>query len=1093
MRRTVRLGAYDLLEVLGRGATGQVWKATYGESIVAVKLLDKGISPEMNQVLTREVHALASLTHPHIVTVVDFGHISEAEATQELSAGQPYVVFEYASRGALDEYLAKNPTLSWPWVRRLLFAILDGLAHAHARNVIHRDLKPANIIGFENPKAWKITDFGLAFLGGETAKEHRIYGTPQYMAPEQFQGDGYLYAPHTDLYALGVLAYQLVCGRLPFNHKTVLGLAQLHLTQPVPQLTPLFPTPPGLEAWIGALLAKDVSRRFELAADAAAALRGLSDASGAARRSDSFLPGSPSTMAATMLSTPTEISLDVMPFGDTEVLRSTEAGVRPPVAPQPPTWRRARVEFRNPLTGSSARLFALRARELVGRDQELEELWATLVQVRSTSRVRCTMITGDDGVGKTALAKWFAERAAETGAATVVELREDAWETMYSHARAGSTPEIQRAVFSRIAHELDAGDVLPLWLGAGEDGETALVSYMRAHGLRRPVILVVDGLGADLLGLRIIDRLQRADKLIPHAVHVVATSGRVTDGVDRNEVQTVMRGADIIELRNLSRLESSELLSQVLKFDLTTADRLFAMSNGNPRILFDVIEDWVDRDLLFETLEGFAVVGDATSNLGEAWRERLEDVLATPGHKAALVRAAILGVHVSWGEWTHLCRSAGVPIAEDLVSIMVRRSLAAWTEQGFSFSHGLIREVILAQCDIVQLSLEAVQGLEGLQAQRPTAERWGRIGALYLAAKHFAEAIEPLKLGAEAANRRAHFFECRRLSRLRLEAAKAQGDAHGVAMAKVAYGEARRGTHEQDEPWYWDEIEMARSKGWDDVLAAAFIATSDAARLEQRYNEGAEWATQAMQAFERISDATNYAKAVRMRADVLAYADRFDEAHRDYVQAQALYRKQGHAEGVAWCDYGLGYVAQQWGDQALALEHLKRAADWYRANGHVGESAAIENSIGDTMYRLGRFEEALDFATSSVRQFTREGRSVPEAHASIALCYLALGDVERFKSAAALVARNAIRHPHFLTLYASMAALERDWDKWDEFIAEIDLNEDHRGVDLAIGYDAMVTCANLAGAPDRVEQAQALAAAQWARVGRSRVIDSSPR
>ncbi len=1087
----MRLGAYDLLEVLGRGASGQVWKATYGDSHVAIKLLDKGLSPEMSQMLTREVHALASLTHPHIVTVLDFDHVTASEATADLAIGQPYVVFEYAQRGALDEYLEKNPTLSWPWVRHLLFGLLDGLAHAHARNVIHRDLKPANIIGFENPKTWKLTDFGLAFLGGEEAKEHRIFGTPQYMAPEQFHGDGYLYAPHTDLYALGVLAYQLVCGRLPFNHKTIIGLAQQHVTQPVPALEPIFPVPAGLEEWITALLSKDVSRRFELAADAAASLHELPDIQGDSRSSEVIMPKSPDTVGVTLHSARTEISRDTMPFGESQILRIAEFGVRPRVAPQPSTWRRARVEFRNPLTGSSARLFSLRARELVGRERELDQLWTSLVQVRRTGRVRRSLITGGDGVGKTALATWFSERAAETGAATVVVLGDDPWTTLYQHARAGEDPELNAEIFGRTATELDAEDLLPLWLAEGAVGETALISYLRAHGLRRPVILVVDELSAHPLALRLLEQLTRTDALIPHAVHVVATSGFTEDVFRRNEVQTLMRDADVIELQNLSRVACAELLGQVLNFDVAAVDRLYAMSNGNPKTLVEVIEDWVDRGILVETAGGFAVHGDLTSNLGEPWRLRFEEVLEAPGHRAALVRAAVLGVQVNWAEWTYICRAAAVPIADDLVSSMVRRSLATWTEPGFAFAHGLMRDVLLQDGDLVAVSLEAATALTELQELRPVSARWGRIGEIYMSAGRSSDAIEPLRLGAEDAFQRGHLLESRRLFRLRLECAQTSTDARTTAMASVDYGVSQQRLRVKDIPRFEDEIALARLHGWNDVLAAALLATAQTHRLKRSYTESADWASQAMQAFESAPDPMGYANALHVRADIFAYADRFDESYQDYLEAQSRYRAQEHGPGIAWCDYGLGYIAQQWGDQQKALEHLMGAADWYRSHGYVGETASIEISIGDTMFQLGRFEEAISFTESSIRHFMREGRHLPEAHANLAVNFLAIGDIERFKSEVVLVARTANEQPYFIVLYAGIAALDRDWDKWDECIADIKASPAHREVDLAIGYDVMVHCASLVGATDRVEQAQKLADLQWARLGRQRTVDFS--
>jgi serine/threonine protein kinase len=281
----IRLGPFELKNICGQGGMAEVWRAVHVEQRipVAVKVMTSDMARDAHYVeaFANEVRSVARLHHPSIVTVLDFGVIEEsAEAASggRLRAGSPFLAMEYASGGTLAK--AKLP-LEFDVVLDVLFALLDALAHAHARGVLHRDIKPANIL-LSGPsdlrRGIKLTDFGIAHTMEEERepdREKESSGTPQYMAPEQFFARWRDYGPPTDLYALGCIAFALVTGHLPFRGEIFTQLAVQHIKEPVPEFEPKTRVPAGFEAWVRRLLEKNPRDRFQLAADASWALAQL--------------------------------------------------------------------------------------------------------------------------------------------------------------------------------------------------------------------------------------------------------------------------------------------------------------------------------------------------------------------------------------------------------------------------------------------------------------------------------------------------------------------------------------------------------------------------------------------------------------------------------------------------------------------------------------------------------------------------------------------------------------------------------------------------------------------------------------------------
>ena len=261
---TVLRQRYRLDSELGRGGMGTVYRATdlELEREVAVKVLSANSqTSEARERLIREARAAAALNHPHIVTVHDVG----------VENGLPFLVMELVPGPRLSQ---ARPT-EIPRVVEIASQICAALEHAHANKIVHRDLKPDNVLlsGSTSSTNVKLADLGLALpaYGARISRAGVIVGTAAYMAPEQALGhpvDG-----RSDLYALGILLYELTTGRLPFTGDDPLAIVSQHVhAHVVPPRMIRSDIPRALEAIILRLLAKDPSQRFATAAETRAAL-----------------------------------------------------------------------------------------------------------------------------------------------------------------------------------------------------------------------------------------------------------------------------------------------------------------------------------------------------------------------------------------------------------------------------------------------------------------------------------------------------------------------------------------------------------------------------------------------------------------------------------------------------------------------------------------------------------------------------------------------------------------------------------------------------------------------------------------------------
>ena len=261
-----RLGAYEILSLLGSGGTGEVWKArdTRLDRIVAIKTSKQ----EFSERFEREARAVAALNHPHICQIYD--------------VGPNYLVMEYVEGEPLQGPLSLEKAAEYA------NQILDALDAAHQKGITHRDLKPGNI--FVTSQGIKLLDFGLAKQGGPLKEtdatltqaitgEGQIIGTLQYMSPEQLQGKEA--DARSDLFSFGCVLYEMLTGRRPFdgpNAATI--IAAILDKEPAP-----LPVSPALERVVKTCLAKDPGQRFQTAVETERALAwALAQPAGASAR-----------------------------------------------------------------------------------------------------------------------------------------------------------------------------------------------------------------------------------------------------------------------------------------------------------------------------------------------------------------------------------------------------------------------------------------------------------------------------------------------------------------------------------------------------------------------------------------------------------------------------------------------------------------------------------------------------------------------------------------------------------------------------------------------------------------------------------------
>jgi tetratricopeptide (TPR) repeat protein len=1049
----------------------------------AVKILRQRGDIEEPDRLRDEMQVAAGLLHHGILLVYDHGVVSPAAELQSgglLRAGRTWLAMELASGGTLA---AAAPSMVWADVMDMLTTLLDALAHAHAQGVIHRDLKPSNLLlaaPHDLRPGWKLCDFGIA--AAAFTDDRTVRGTPRYMAPEQFRADRRPPGPWTDLYAIGCLAWEAVCGAPPFTATEPRQVAMEHQYEPLPPLQPRIAVPEMLEAWLHRLLMKDPYERYRRAADAAWALAGLGPpiAMLELNRTDRHVRRAQDTLDGVELGpppTPADASHDPFTTLDELIAAPTldygadAAGCAMPVAapPLPETWRRPGAPILPPSLAAAPHLFGLRALPLVGRDRERDRLWEALHAVHDTGAPSAVLVEGERGTGKSALVRWLAERASEVAAADVLRARharlpgaEDGLSAMFCRfLRVTPTDPDER--MTALRKELRRREVrdpaevaaLSALLVLGEDAEPGariateerhamLTRLLRLLAAARPLLLILDDVqwapdAADWI------RWLLDHPSPPLPVMVVATFQPDTaqEASERSTppwVEALRDRADITRIRTepLPPVRLGELVQNMLDLHPDLAARVVEAAAGSPLYVTQLFAEWIDRGALTDSPGGLVlkpgVPCDLPADTTAIGERRIDRLLADLPMQArtALEIAAGLGMSVDVDEWREATAAARLPFVRGLVSRLISGGLARPTDRGFRFSHELIRDLIEHRSRR-EGRWQAVNRAAAmmLEARSDHPGRLGRMG------RHLAEADEPARaLSAllEAARRRMLKDEARSAEPLldasaRLAERLGLGREDGrVAVLRLLRARAAKARQALDEAWetVLDVEHDAQHHGWPRLEAESLAEQADIARVRGDLPLALRRFRRALVRYEAMEDDHGVADTLRGLSSVALQLGNVNIALVLLERALGRYQEIGDRFGAGMCRAGLGDICRARGAWDDATAHFKASVAELRALGHRSGEAMGLHGLAEVQRLTGDLDAAEAGYQAVIRLDTQLGRDNSLSRLNLALCQ--------------------IERDAFALAEPTLAELERAW------------TEQHRAGYLAFVHIAWAVC-----------------------------------
>lgn len=977
-------------DTIGRGGMGTVWSATHRRSgtAVAVKVMHHQPEGWFLSQFREEVRSVASLDHPNVVRVFDYGQLDAPLLT--IPEGAPYLVMDLATEGTLTQ---RRGQLPWGTLEPMLKQLLQALGHAHARGIIHRDLKAGNVLVARDGRP-VLTDFGLALL------DHRLRaprssiagsGTPRYMAPEQFRARWRDLGPWTDLYAFGVLAWAMISGRPPFMQKVFDVLAAAHLGSAMPPLAPKHPVPDGIEGWLGRLLAKDPSQRFGRAAAALAALEELGDPVDDRPRSVALAGGR------------VTVPLPMAEIASRGAAPSTTPLHRPQAAAG--RW----------LMDAGVGLFGLRRLPLVGRSLEQDTLEAALRATATERRPRAVILRGPSGCGKSALASWLAAAAHEAGLATTL-FAEHTERPGLGH---GLAPMMARWLHaeglagSELAEHLGG---LADRLGANDDELDAWLALLDPMGERRVVMppaerlvamreLLERGVGDRALVIHLDDvqwsddalglTRQLLDSDLPVLLLLTAREEALAENETAREKLRALEGHDATTTLPLGPLDGrhrTDLVAQVFGLASSLAVQVAERTAGNPLFAVQLVGDWVQRGLLVSTPDGFALRqgedAPLPDDMVDVWTGPLERALdGAQHHYLPLLAAAALGARVDRREWPAVCRVLGADGEEELVEVLTRRRLAIADGDGWRFVHGMLRETVLARADPADvrkvhdactLALGALRAApERVGRHALEAGRWATAGMMLLqAAERAMQEADPGRALAILQACETAFSEVPdaqndllAVENLRCRVLTSQGRLADVEEAAARLAERGAGTR-------WAHV--------------AELAIGRAKVVDRRHGEAERHLRNAL-ACEPHEDELR-AQALMALAVVAMSAGRFDEAEEHAAKGLEHYRACGSQEGITVGSNVLGHLAEERGDWAQAEIRYVEAHDLSQRMGSRLSRAIALDGVATSLLFQGQAELALDVIHRSVELVSRVGsRAEASVRQDLGLIQLALG------------------------------------------------------------------------------------------------------
>lgn len=1017
----VRLGPFEIQSQFASGGMGEIWRGIHIEQQVpvAIKVITgaNALMPEYQEEFRREVQAVARLHHPNVVQIFDYGTLPEEvrELPGKLIPGSPYLVMEYASRGSLGTQIEP---LNWRDIKNILMSVLGALSHAHACGLIHRDIKPGNVLlgsHHESPPRIILTDFGVAHakdahtrtdaMEFTSRSTEEASGTPRYMAPEQFMGKWRDYGPWTDLYAVGIMAFQLVTGDIPFKGATFMMLAMAHINEAMPAMVPRVQVPSGLDAWVRRMTAKAANDRFRSAADAAWALTQLDDSA--------ILFGELSNLVGQAEDDELDDATDMMPtrvdFALPEALRiftMSRTAQKQPYSDAPAlplTWQEAEPpRAQTSLVGAGLGLFGLRSIPLVNREHARTAMWDAFKGVYLDGKSQAIVLRGLTGSGKSRLGSWLCQMLAEIGAATVMQTSHGeihanthglSW-MLTSHFRsAGLSAEDMQA---RVAAELQR-------FGVDDPYEVrALTEIMRANMVEtdrtskfvqftsteqryvvlrralgrltkyRPIVVFLDDVHWSWDSIEFARYTLNAEDQHPILFVLTVRDETLAERPEENEALTALlahQKCTTINVDPLSRDHIRQLLQVHLGLPAALSHDVAGRSAGSPLFAVQLVEDWVKRGVLVAE-NGVLIVksGEIATvprNLSAIWESRVEFIVqqfARPvqtsdsrmslGKDPLVVRqalecAAALGQDVVLREWEKTCARLNITIPAGLMDELIRLRLAVAQEGGFAFINNQLRNVLIQTSQDAERwasqNLQCAQTLMSLYDPN-TPGLAQRVGRHFVEGKSYPLAITCL----EEAYQRAHGAPEQRDTSEIVDLLESAYTAMGLPHSDIRWAElwVRRGV-----PMVYSENEGTFQHGMSLLQRAEELArTSKKPQLLANILRAQAWAS----VYARQTE-----KGLELAKEALELSER-DPATS------------------ASCHRTLGHLHLHRNEIEQAREHFQRTIDLAPSSVHASWARL---QLGECAVKSGDFERAQPLLDGALNEAHQSGIVVIEAQA----------------------------------------------------------------------------------------------------------------
>jgi tetratricopeptide (TPR) repeat protein len=957
---------YRVRSAIGRGGMGEVvrcWDTVMRREVALKRVLhDSGRMPadELDRLFYREAAALASVSHPNVVSAKDFGALVD---------GARYLVMDLVEGLSLNDVWRDLAVLSWDLLALVIDQVLAGLAHLHARGILHRDLKPANVMLSDEDGMLRviIVDLGLAFFASEALWELQIsppedlfdhvarYVTPPYCAPEQLLSQAALQGPPSDLHGTGVLLHQFCCGSLPYGGRSEREQLRAIARDAPRAFRPQNQAPAQVAAIVERLLAKHPCDRYQCAADVRTALRGLWDpleAHGQWRALFKRFVGRARESTSARL--------------------AARAGAGRAAEPEDSSADLVLAEVR------PSDLLGMQLPALVGRQREQSIIWELVEGVLAGKR-RCIVLEGEPGVGKSRLSQWALEQVHERGVMATLRA---------SHGSAGglsqgilggldrlfgfgSAPRhrIRSALAVCWRREPDGAQlaaILSTMLRPGDvhiDSETRIATLQKVLALLargRPLLLWVDDLPrVDAETVRCIERLLEGDG----RVLIVATARtqelRQRSDVDAWVERLITRQLAVRHvLQPLERESVDELFSSLLRVDmdpravrLKKKERdvtavLHQASLGNPLFALQQVHAWKEAGQLCWDADAACFRVDSSTLLQAAettsrlWQARLERL--APAMRRAALAATTLGSLFSSELLIALLDRLGLSGAHVAAYLLEERLLVPDVNH-LGWYHDTLEEYLRSELMALADSRDLHRcALEVLRAQ---PEASGRAITLLIARNlialgHHAEAattVLDMVLGRYRDTQdTVHAVEDLQLIETVVPAAR----LHEFHLMR---GRARlvAGFHDEARQDAWASISLARAEGRALLVARGAELLGEVEKGEGNYERAAYWIRQALDRYRLLDDGEGVARTCLLLSHGLIYMSAYDDAERWVRIAMQQARQHELAPVLGECALWLASLLHDRGRYSEAISWATQACESAnKAGDNAGEGRA---------------------------------------------------------------------------------------------------------------------------------------------------------